>query len=186
MFLLVVLPWPPPVAFACVQHCCRVTAAEARALCQCQHKCWCKCKCTLLSSSPFACVSALCFPWSRPEHLRKEVVLGAAWSPLQVLEFLREAGKRLAKKDCNWANNPNNLKLQRWLGNLKGRLLLVEPTLSTGLDLMTGVTHTNSHPKAFIWHELLLFSLHCPLHPLAKQLFCIKSSVQSFTKSFLI
>lgn len=106
---------------------------------------------------------ALCFcivfhPGANQSASEKEVMQGAALSPLQMLEFLREAVKRLAKQDYNWANNPNNPRLQRWLGNLKRRLLMVEPTLNTGLDLLIWVTHTNPHLKAFIWHKAL-FSL---------------------------
>lgn len=166
MFILVVLPLPPPMAFVSVQRCSRVTAVEARALCQRQHKCWHKCKCPLLpqgwayrsSSSPLPCVSALCFPLEPPRAPRKR-----RWCrelhhpPLQMLEFLREAVKRLDKQDYNWANNSNNPRLQSWLGNLKGRLLMVQPTLNTGLDFLTRVTHTNPHLKAFIWHQALTF-----------------------------
>lgn len=93
-------------------------------------------------------------PGATQSPSEKEVMQGAAWSPLEMLEFLREAVKRPVKQDYNWANNP---RLQRWLGNPKGRLLLAEPTLNSGLDLSTWVTHINPHRKALIWHPALAF-----------------------------
>lgn len=160
MFILVALPLPPPMAFTRVQRCSGVTAVGARAPSQCQHKCWHKRKCTLLPQgwAHWSCVSALCFPLEPPRAPQ-----GRRWCMIPTTDAgIFERSSKGTGQDYNWANSSNNLRLQRWLGNLKGRLLMAEPTLNTGLDLLTWVTHTNPDLKAFIWHRAPTFQAPLP------------------------
>ena len=170
MFILVVLPLPSHMAFAvCVTswhvglcavllrgHCdwSRSTVpTSAQMLTQMQAHAPASRMSTLDLIFSLALYFCIVFPPGATQRAsEKEVMQGAAWSQLQKLVFLREAVKRLAKQDYNWAPMwcPNNPRLWRWVGNLKGKQFMAEPILCAGVDLLTWVTHTNPHLKPSI------------------------------------